>query len=311
MSYCFAIKSPKSISYEDFINAIGLADLIVESDHEDVPEHLTGSNLMYIEETSCRGVTISHSDDDYEITINHPSCRDDWHLGLKAIESLAEQFEQPIEVEDRELSVDEFRKIYNASWIAEQFQIGADVALQQASEQKGGGTISIEGSIRPFYMGERLAKEILSNKSKEDAHAELVERMRNAQFVGPEYFVPKVYEMSSGKKFVAFGPNLQMVCPWVQYVALATPDNESIFVPFEALADLHAGKISWLDEKQTLLEPFSKEEWASIIEKAKAKSVDLEPELKEHGLKVIVSRARERYEAILEELEDMDEEEQG
>src|SRR5262249_15829826 len=142
MSYNFTITTPKKMSYEDFDTAVGMVDLIIDSQCEELQDNIEGSNYVYLEDTSSRGILFLRSDDKYEVEINYPNSREDWELGLKSIETLAEKLGESIEAEGKKYSLEEFRKKFNDKWIDEQFEFGIDTALKAASEQKDGGAIS-------------------------------------------------------------------------------------------------------------------------------------------------------------------------
>jgi hypothetical protein len=143
-------------------------------------------------------------------------------------------------------------------------------------------------------MGPRIAGEILRHASKEDAGKEWVDRMRKTQYVSPEYFVPKIYQLHANKrKFTIFAPELAIVFPWVQYVAIN--DEEDLhYIPYDSLLQVLGERVTWLDEKQTLVTAVSEKEWSQFMQAALPHTVDLEDVIDE-GVTEITTAARRRY----------------
>jgi hypothetical protein len=308
MSEIFAVKGGKPISYGDFLGLVNQAEFRdVDDPPEDVTEPLSGIRHFYVDEVSCRGIEIEgQSDGVYTVRINMPSSVEDWQLGLQVTKALAEHFGAKIEAPGKKLTLEAFSARYDDAWIKERFD---DMALSQACELKDGYTITIDGAIRPFHLGNRTASAILENRSKKDAAQEWMDRVRKAQYVDPEFFVPKIYRLAANEQsFAIFAPELSIVYPWVQYVVLPDGDDQ-FYIPYETLISLLGDRVTWLDDKQTLVTSVPEEEWSQFIQKALPHAVDMD-HLLEQGVTEILTTARRRYneQVAAAEAEDEDEE---
>ncbi len=128
---------------------------------------VTGINHFHIENLSCRAIEVSRNTDGYGISINSVSSLDDWKLGLAVTAAIAGFFEAKIEGDSDLLAVEQCEQKYDNEWTKRQFFSGVDFALNQAHQHSG--IVTMNGVRHEFHLGERMAKEILNERSKDEA----------------------------------------------------------------------------------------------------------------------------------------------
>ncbi len=298
MSESFTVKVGKAITFNKFLKLVNLPSF--EHCSHDLPDEnasMTGINHFYQDEVSCRAIEIEYwpKDKSYSIQTNHPASKEDWMLMRHITESLAQHFNAAITDGDGNCNIEQFSKKYDKQWASGLSHFGANALLDCSF---GTGFASLEGAVRPFYFGERAKTEITSNRSGDDIYAELFRRIYETQYIGLEYFVPKHYEIAgTKKKFAVIGPGVQAVTPYVDFISFPQ-DKGMIFIPYAALPQILGERLSWLDEKQALIDPIDESEWPNVMTIAAQHSVDLQNDM-QSGVGISASTARLRYDRLL------------
>lgn len=299
MSITFAIATGGSITFGELkrlINVDRFLDSSIPPADEAAP--VTGINHFYIEDVSCRAIEVSHTIYGYSISIKSASSLDDWKLGLKVTAAIASFFQAKIEGDGDLLTLEQFEQKYDNWWTKRQFVSGVDFALNQAHQHSG--IVMMDGVTREFHLGERMAKEILNGRSKDEARAEFVRRFRQCQRIEPEYFVPKEYYLKASKKrFVIFGPGVSLVVPFVHYLALPEASSKNLIYVAHSLLPSLAPNLTWLDEKQALVDAIPESDWTELLKVARPHAVNLTPSIEEGGVAIMITRARAKYDALL------------
>src|SRR5262249_28608280 len=85
----------------------------------------------------------------------------------------------------------------------------------------------------------------------------------------------------------AWGPGVRYLFPNVEYLAVIEDmEGEGHFlVPYEAVKEIAGDHCSWIDEKQTLVEPFDEDEWPELLARARKHEVDPSEAGKDKGNK--------------------------
>jgi hypothetical protein len=299
VSESFTVKVDRAISLGEFLKIVNLPSFEhCSHDMSDINASMTGINHFYRDEASCRAIEIEFwpGDKTYSIKTNHPASKEDWMLVRHVTESLARHFGAEITGGDTRCALEQFSKKHDEQWASDLSHFGARALLDCAF---GTGFAALDGAVRPFYFGERVKREVTSNHSGNDVYAELFRRIHETQYVGLEYFAPKHYEIiGTKKKFVVIGPDVQAVTPYVDFISF--PEEGSIvFVPYAALPQIVGERLTWLDEKQALIDPIDESDWSKVLKIAKKHSVELQKDM-DSGVGIVASPARLRYDRLLE-----------
>ena len=304
VSEYFIVNAGRTISFGEFLKLVNLPsfqNLYVLPVISDANEPMTGINHFYQDEISCRAIEIEFwpADKKYSIKMNHPASIEDWKIARHITEALADHFGSEIDVGAETCNLSEFGRKYDERWDTRMAQLGARVLLNYSLPD--GGAHNVPCAMRPFHFGERMRREVVtSTRSEDEVHDELFKRMHATQYVSLEYFVPKLYEIVCTKKtFVALGPNVAMVTPWVNFLNLVDGEKHNIFVPYSAWPLIMGERFSWLDERQALIEPWNKVEWPELLKLARQHAVDLQSDI-DGGYFFTIPVARQRYDRLIE-----------
>jgi hypothetical protein len=233
---------------------------------------------FYLPSVSIRAIEAVWEDGTFQVRIMAFSGREEYDLAFALLERAAELFESDVEPEDGEpVAVERLREAYGPTWVEGQmslFQVLPQMARQQ------GNTLQMMGPVRPFHLGPRLLGELEGAGPPEELPERIIELMRRVQYVDPEEYycagALRLEKRGGGKAITlaAWGPNVRYLFPDVQYLAVIEGEQGHFMVPYRALPEIAGDRCTFLDEVQTLVEPFDDYEWADLVERARPHAVD-------------------------------------
>ncbi len=293
MSFSFYLDLPKAPPLGELLEPIPYDILCVEEDEidpdDDWPE---GYTHLYREGLSTCAVEIDREDNRFQVRIMAFCSPEDYELALTVVELLAKWGNvETIEPEDGEpMSLKELKAQYGKEWIADQVKSLFSMLPAMVEKEKD-AALQVPGAVRPFWIGPRLMKELVDAGPEGTLPQRIIAAIRKVQYIDPEeYFCATVMEVSSKKNddkaddktddksftVTAWGPGVRYVFPNVDYLAVIEDmEGEGHFlVPYEAVHEIAGDHCSWLDEKQTLVEPFDEDEWPELLARARKHEVD-------------------------------------
>lgn len=237
VSLSFPLRRPPS-DYPALLRAVGLEDVKCMED-----PLLEGETLhFYRSGVSCRAVEISAT----EVRLLACSCPEDYDLAFRFLAAMGE--ERPA------VDVDA--------------QIRADLrALAEAIARDG--TLTIQGPVRPFYIGPSLIREVAGRAER------LFEAMRRVQYA-QGVFAANILPVAAPEPFTvtAWPEGVRVLFPPVDYLVL----ESDIFLPSSALPDVAGDRFHLIDEKQSIVDAFEGEEWKRLLERVeKHRAYPVEP----------------------------------
>jgi len=239
----------------DLVSALAIADLRVEENESGIHRfHLDGRSTRYTE------VTVGETLDVRMFSMAAP---EDVELAVRIAECAASIM--GIGEADAELAgvvpVTELRDVYDASWAESQARSG--VRVLRALIEDGRGPIEMPGPVRSFCVGPRVLAEVAG----EDEHVRMWEAIRAVQWLRVRTAGVFVAGEKETKLAVWLGD--EVVFPPVAYAAVSR-EPELVLVKAEHVPVLAGSHWRQLDERQGHIAEFSAEEWAAVIEAARA-----------------------------------------
>ena len=272
MSFSFSIAAKNPLKYQDLLDQLGKDAKINCCEQDSVGEFLTGIRHFYIPGVTCRTPEVALEQAGYSVRILACAAPEDYHLAFKIAQSIASLSGVEITGEDgQQVTADDLPGKYNAEWINADIDGGLEFLLSTARSSSS-GLVNMSGAKRDFYIGPRLAQELLGLGDRQLMLAALFEKMRITQYFDEtEYYMPSVKSFpGSYKKFVVWGSDVQYYFPWVQYFAVVVDEaNPPLFLPSQNLIAVAGDKVTWLDEKQALVGAVSSEEWPALVKRAR------------------------------------------
>jgi hypothetical protein len=234
---------------------------------------------LYRAERSLRALELSWDDGTFQVRIMAFSSPEDYELALAIVGRAAEFYESEVTPEDGDaIPLGQFRRKYSQAWAAREIEVLFEMLPKMLDKETG--TLQLMGAVRPFHLGQRLMGELRAAGPAEGLTDRIIEAMRRVQNVDQdEYYCAsalRVEPRNGGKKFTvaAWAPGVRYLFPQVDYLAVIEPPSGHFLVPYKKLSAIAGDRWSWLDEEQTLVEPFEDEEWTALLERARPFATD-------------------------------------
>jgi hypothetical protein len=237
---------------------------------------------LYQPGVSTRSVELCHTGDAVKVRLLACSAPEDYELGLRVVQVVAELAGARVRPEDAgELAAGELDGRYGSEWAAG--QVSASVGMLAALVRKR-GPVAMRGPVREFHVGRRLLAELEDGDDGKLA-ARLLDAFRRSQYVDPERY----YEANPIEVAAADGRRTLEVVVWapssigylfspVDYVFLMAREQDGgdmLVVPFDAVPEIAGDRCIFLDERQLLVEPVGEQEWSGLSERAEPHRVEL------------------------------------
>jgi hypothetical protein len=233
---------------------------------------------FYLPGVSIRAIEAVWEDGRFQVRIMAFSAPEEYELAFAFLERAAELYDSDVEPEDGEaLPLTRLREEYGPAWV--EGQVAMFHMLPQLMRQHR-TTLQITGPVRPFHLGPRLLAELEEAGPPEGLPERLIALMRRVQYIDPEeYYCADAlrFEKKGGGKVItltAWGPNVRYLFPEVQYLAVMEGAQKHFMIPYRVLLEIAGERVTFLDEVQTLVEPFDDYEWPDLLERAREYAVD-------------------------------------
>jgi hypothetical protein len=287
MSFTFTVRSPAPPDYARVLSELGLEgvrpDPLEDHHPEDGPWPESHVHHFYRHGLSTRGCEIEYDNNVFSVRINTLGSPEDYDLGMRFIEVVAEFAGKKIRTEDDIIiSRHDLRSKYDSEWVRQTNLFGLDAFVKMIKEGDGSDWQLI-GCIRPFHLGPRLLGELENAGPMHELLERLMAHYRCVQYIddNDRYYAAEVMAMKKTEdgeeiRLAVFGPGVDYLFPTVPFLVLVG-ENEGdapIRVPIEILPMLAEGRWQWLDEKQTLVEHIPANEWPRILSIARLHAVD-------------------------------------
>jgi len=296
MSFSFYVPSPTLPRLGEVLEALPFADVRcceeARSEEEELFDraaHWPDRHLhFYRDGLSTCAVEVYWEDGAFQVRVMAFAAPEEYELALEFAEFFARRSGTTVRPEDGDaMTVEELRRKYDPDWIAG--QVASLFSMLPTIVRDSEGSCQVPGPVRLFHVGRRLLGELEAAGPPEELRERLLAKMREVQYVDPEeYFCASAMEVrpqGSDKTFsvAAFGPEVRYLFPSVDYLAVIESGKGVFFIPYEALPEVAPGRWSWLDEHQTLVEPFEPDEWPALLERARRHEVEPEPKRAPRG----------------------------
>lgn len=272
MSFTFSVKAERPPPFHGLFEAVGFEDLLTVEDRFEASSWAHQVWHVYREGFSARPVEIIHCQGRFDLCVPTPASWQDYELAIRFAQQAALYLEEHV-VPDGEGPVPlvDLRARFNLEWMEEMTDAGVR-ELEQVI-RTANRTVMIPGPVRPFYIGPRLLRDVLGPRHPDMLPQRLMARMRKAQYIDPEKYYPAETLQLSGESgqtgtFALWCESVGYLFPAVDCLALLDRDGDPFLVPATSLHSLAAENCRWLDEKQTLVEAISGEDWQQMIEYA-------------------------------------------
>ncbi len=288
MSFSFYVSSPTLPRFGGVVDALPFADVRCREEDEedgfDRDAHWPDRRLhFYRDGLSTCAVEVYWDDGRFEVRVFAFAAAEEYELAVELAAYLAGRCGTNVRPEDadEELTVEELRARYGPEWAAGQVASLFSALPHIVSDAEG--VCRIPGAVRQFFIGPRLLGELEAAGPPGQLADRAVAAMRRVQYVDPEdYFFASAMEVQprdSDRTFTvaAWAAEVRYLFPDVDYLALVEEGGSLFFIPYEALPAVALDRWQWLDEAQTLVEPFTPEEWPALVERARRHAVEPEP----------------------------------
>ena len=280
MSFSFSIAAARPPVFERLHDAL-VQDLGEAVMWESTPEEPWPEDFYchsYLWGISTRAVEMSWLGDSFQVRIMTCSCRQDYELGLRAVELVAEWSDASIEPESGMImTASQLRTEFGDEWVASMVDSGATVIPRMLESGTVAGPLTLPGPERDFVIGERVLAELAG--PKETFADRLFAKIREVRYFDPagDYFRANRVELTPDDgdpvTFAVWGPEVRYVLPDVKLIAV--PVQPTIFIPLDVVPELAGEACRRLDERQLVLEALEGERWDALVEAARSHAVDI------------------------------------
>jgi hypothetical protein len=237
----------------------------------------TGIRHFYIKDVTCRSVEIAYEESGYRVRIMSCSAPEDYELAFSLVESIAylKKKTTVLTEQDEMLNVAELRQKFDRAWVDGEIQSAFEMVLRTAEKN----VISLEGATRQFYVGPRLVSELLALESNERRLETFFQTQRHVQHLNTDgyYSANTMLVGNPPRPMTSWTANLPYFFPWVTHFSVITMQSpKDLFIaPADKLLEIVGDKVTWLDEKQTLVKAIPKDEWPAFVASAREFAVDM------------------------------------
>jgi hypothetical protein len=246
----------------------GLADLRWYV--EEPPDPLTvGTWNLFRAGISTRMTTVAYAPGGVTVTLRSGACAEDCELALGIVQRVAREGDSGrIDCEFGSLTCDELGDIFNDAWVRDQLESAARITGTLARER---GPIAMPGPTRKVWIGPRVISELEQGNPGLPGER-LVAIMRRVLWPNARYEPAGEFQARSpdGERItlVILIPDRPCILPHSDRVAIADADHV-IVIPRSALPNLPI-EITWLDDRNQLLEAINGDRWPAICQAARA-----------------------------------------
>ena len=166
-----------------------------------------------------------------------------------------------------------FETAFGAARIREQtrFETATLVAAVRNEQQ----VMKLDGPVRTFHFGPRMLSEILTRDAA-DRDLWLTARIHATQWPEVDHVAPDILEYDEPRfTAVQWRPGVRHLLESCDYYMLAAGELDdaalaaAVMVPAAELSDLAGDTLTWLDERNAILEPVPVARWDAFLARAR------------------------------------------
>ena len=272
MSHCFYIRTDVKPAVADVLARIGFPDIVAPDARGEWPD---GTLHFYRAGISTRATEVTYEDHAFEVRILTLASPEDHELAFRMVEHLSALTGSQCESEEHEtIPIENLRDIYDAAWVKSMTESQPAIIGHWAKAE--GQTVTIVGPVREFHIGPRLHTELEASGPASEFPQRILEAIRRVQYQDLSGYVEAaILEASSPGhsqtiKLSVWAPDRATHFSSVEYLHLLPNDrlDKLFLVPYEALRHLAGRRFEWLDEKQSLVEAVTSDEWPDLLREA-------------------------------------------
>lgn len=224
--------------------------------------------VLFRDRISTRGVELLEGED--TITARMPAFApaEDLTLALQVAQLAGEELGSEVETIDGVIKPGEVFSEKVAEPIA-RAQSG-DVAALNAAVIKG-GTQTLPGALRPFFLGPRVYEELRAATSKQGPWENVVAKFREVQWAHLRGYHPAtIIGLRKGNMDFtasAWAPKQPVLFQPVDMVLLKAV-GQPVRLPWAGLTAVAGDRLYLLDERQVTVDAFTEDEWPEVIARA-------------------------------------------
>lgn len=228
--------------------------------------------LFMVPGMSARGVFVTGDDDDYDVTTNTWSSRDDYALALVITRKISGLTGGNVTPEDREaMTLQEFTDDFGDEWIDQARHWGLRAIATMVQREQG--TMTLFGCVREVHVGpDTVERLFVGEPDDETLYERCMDMVCRLQYFDPdETYIPSVMQVNATEDkhftyvmWLAEAPELLLNS---DYVLIHHDDDLNTLVPRDEIVNLMRDRSERLDEHQYLLPPVPEAEFVEIARK--------------------------------------------
>jgi hypothetical protein len=281
VSYRFRVEQAGVPDYREVIEPLGLGDrLKLRAGPELVGRWKPGTaHHFYLDGVSTRPVEVTLEGTTFSTRIFSGASAEDYELALSFAGRVSRLYGRPIvSEEDVRFMPSERRHQYGRGWIDDHLRAIAKVILRMAASRRPDDPIVIDGTIRPFHIGPRIAQLIQETGQTDLDRAErLVDRIRALQYPEIPFAPSEATRLPDSEKLVTvttLHPDTPVLVERVDVVAVE--DDIPLHVPWVQVDALLGSAATWIDEWTVAVRAISGNRWSDVIDRAEDLVLDQE-----------------------------------
>ncbi len=248
------------------------------------PEDFT---YLYRNRVSSRPIEVEKMGDGLNIRIFSHSSLADYELALKLVASLMQLNGNQVHPEGNDpMNLDTFRRTYDLDWCQSQIESLNGMLLDMVANNPQ-SPMKLSGINTEMEIGQRMFVQLSRDTSGEKNNLDKSFYWLNYYSQEDVYIVPLIVlgEENGGPRRVrvaVYGENVRSLIPDRGTVVRLSSEadlgnkgaSEETCLTLDDVADLLGDKALWVTENLLLLEPVTGQEWADLMDKAKASRID-------------------------------------
>jgi hypothetical protein len=283
MTFTFTVRAPERmpLTFGGLQRALGVEVRAVERVAANDP--VRGLLHLYRPGVSTRAVEVEVQDDGsgVDVSVFSVASTEDHALAVTLVEAIAiNRGTATVETEEENVvSLADLRDRYGTEWATRQLAFGVRTVARMVDENPG-SLITMQGPIRPFFLGTRLMAELRGGGAAESIVDRLVHAMRRTQWP-PDCFAASVMAVSGGPsekrvRLAVLTGQTRTLLPDVDAVALRDSAGGQLYVPPADVARLLPEHARYLDERHLLVEAVEPARWDELILEAGSRAIDID-----------------------------------
>jgi len=272
MTFRLTVRADRPPPFQGLLRSVGFNDLQTVEDVFEASSWAHQRWHIYRHDVSARAIEIGFANKRFFVAVPTPAAVGDYELAVRFAQQAALYFEEGIETEEfGEVSMADLGCRFNLEWIEETSEAGIQSLIDAIEEDRA--TRRLDGPMRPFFAGPRLLGKLLQDRPVVTLPQRLMALMRKAQYLDPEQYYPAedlvlVDNVGQRASFSVWSEGVGYVFGVVDFLALLDRNGDPFLIPADRHPLLAGPACRWLDERQTLVEPISGDNWLRLVDLA-------------------------------------------